>query len=137
MMNLTLFVIPGDDPRKADLDKAIRSFGHCFKVRVLRDRRIDLVCGEVETEWFAYLYDNEYLEVELKEALPIFLLDTTLDYMIIWKKARSGGMPSQVSRAPRIFRAGTVLQEGKLVPDGRVIDFSHETILNGWILENE
>jgi len=134
---LTLYVIPCDNPEQANIQKLKESAeGVADRVEVLDHRRLDEV--EPETEWYAFLFSNEWLDEGLKFALPVFLEQTDSDYLILYKKVVENNFGTLVPRTfivPRIFRSNIkLIGNDRLVPVGQE-DLRFLQVLDGWILE--
>lgn len=123
----TLFILPGDNPEKGGVTRAINSASK-FSVSfvVLKDRKLHDVV--VTTPWYGYLYDNEFFDEALQEAISIFLKETTYDGFSIYQKKEG-----KVYHSPRIFRKYVKIKEGTLVPENPEV-LNWERILNGWII---
>ena len=130
---LTLYIIPGDN--KGDPARARKSFGDIVTVvSVLKSRRIDQL--SLKTEFYGYIYDNEYLEEAVMRALPVFLDSAHFDCLILFKKVMNEHGRAQFFRAPRIFKSHIKLKNDELVPEmSKGLRF--ETLLDGFVLEDD
>ena len=134
---LTLYVIPCDNPEEADIPKLKQSAKDVAeKIVVLDHRRLDEV--EPETKWYAFLFSNEWFDVGLKDALPIFLEYDECDYFVLFKKVIediTGTLIPKTFVAPRIFRSSVKLEgAGSLIPRNPE-SLKAIKVLDGWILE--
>ena len=129
---LTLFVIKGNG--KYDPIKAMVSFGDIVRyTKVLEDRRIDHI--PVDTEWYGYIYSDEWIDKRIKDALPVFLKAGYFDCLILMKKQLDTGK-LRAFKAPRIFRREVKLEKNMLIPK-HPKRLTFETLLDGWIRGND
>lgn len=136
---LTLFVMQGVPGGNAD--KCISSMPDVVKNAIIV-KKVDAInkCNTqqekswVEQPWFMVLYDNEYIDIYLKEALPEVLKDLKnagdRQVFSLMKKSNDG----KVSQSPRIYRNGTILQRDSLMP-ANISEKRFCRVLNGLILE--
>ena len=134
---LTLYIIPSDRKEKANVQRAIDSFlpmpgSDKLKVEVLGNRDLHLV--EPETDWYGFLFDVEWLDEKIADALPVFMAND-FDFLIAYKKVTVKGAP-KIFFAPRFFRKEVKLIPHKLIAENEE-DLKREKILNGWILEED
>lgn len=134
---MTLYVIPCDNPEQSDIQRLKQSAKDvCDVIHVLEHRRLHEV--EPETEWYGYLFSNEWLDGPLTDALPIFFEDTKYDYLVLYKKVQEdlhGVVTPKMYVAPRFFRSYVKLEsDGNLIPkDPEKLSFVQ--VLDGWIME--
>jgi len=123
---LTLFILKSGDPNAAP-EKTVTSFAHMNpKVKMASDIKM-INATEKRTKWYAVMYDNERLDQNLMEALPIHLTFQTHDIIVLFKRNDK----DEMTMAPRIFRAEIKLRDNCLLPDGSGLKF--DRALDGWI----
>jgi len=128
---LTIFIIPSY-AKNANVRKTIASFAGIdggFRVVPV------LYCSEInryekKDSWFGVFWDNEYIDADLKSALPVFLSFPNLEVLVLYKKE---GVVEATWRK-RVFRKNIFL-----VDDCRPLCLweNRETILDGWVKEHE
>lgn len=131
---LTLFVVDSiGAPILTDRIKAITSFGDLPNevIRVKNYAEINNIVKD--TPWYGVIYDNEYIEPQLQEALESFFSLTDADVLVAYKQVRYA-TGQKVFKAPRFFKKDVKLQERSLLPTDDSLKF--EVILNGWILND-
>lgn len=119
---LTLFIIPIHGKSS---ERLINSFNgiDCKIIQLNDDRNFN---EKTNTKWKMFMYSDEILSDELKEAIPIFLKEDKYDYFCIYKKTNI------ISYSPRIFKSKIKLMDDCLLPvKGKYV---METILNGFVL---
>jgi hypothetical protein len=135
---LTIFVIPCDDPKQADIDKLKKSLLEvACEMCVMEHRDINSM-DKGTSEWYGYLFSNEWFDEGLRFALPYFLEKSGEDYLVLFKKVleKKGALITpKIFQAPRIFRRDIELEgPGSLIPiHGEQL--SSLKILDGFILE--
>jgi len=75
-------------------------------------------------DWYAVMYDNEYIDERLLEGLKVFIKCSDADVLVLFKTG------DRVFKSPRLFRRHITLQDNSLMPEQ---DVKFETVLNGWI----
>jgi hypothetical protein len=135
---LTIFVIPCDNPKEGDIEKLKESMRDLdVDVQVLDHRDLNKM-DKGTRPWYGYLFSNEWFDEGLRFALPYFLEDQKIDYLVLFKKViedRGGVKEPKAFQAPRIFRADVeVMGPGDLNPVNAE-NLSYLKILDGWILE--
>jgi hypothetical protein len=133
MTVLTVFILPTSGPKKS-IKRLMDSFGTVSCIFVILASVEAMLEHEINTEWYCFLHDNEWLELELSEALPTFLEANIWDYYLVHKKVNIDGQ-IKFFIAPRIFRNNVRLKLSDLTPTD--VYLSNERILNGWILEED
>lgn len=78
-------------------------------------------------DWFLVLYDNEQLDPELAEAMPVFLAHDYYDALIMAKNDNN-----KITKCPRMFKSHLTFPDQGLLPNERDIKF--EKALNGFII---
>jgi hypothetical protein len=134
---VTLYVLPCGDPIHHNPQRATLSFeGVATRIIEVSD---DERCFQfnryhkVGTDYYAFLYSDEEIDVFLKEALPIFL-NHSFDFLVFYAKVpdEKSSPGFRVFMYPRIFRKTVRLHANRLLP----INFQtlrSEKILNGWL----
>lgn len=125
---LTLYVLPSKG-NATNIIKTAKSVGNVLK-QAVSVKCISDIDPDVDTQWYAVLYDNEIVDDQLSESLSSFLSFKDIDVLKIYKLIGHG--PYAFSIAPRIFRSGIRLRENSLIPENSD-NFKFETILNGWL----
>jgi hypothetical protein len=127
---LTLYVLPSEG-NATNIIKTAKSVGNVLK-QAIPVKCISEINSDVETPWYAVLYDNEVADAQLEESFRPFLVFKGADVLKLYKRIGHG--PYVFSIAPRIFRSGIRLRENSLIPEN-CDGLKFETVLNGW-LEN-
>lgn len=78
-------------------------------------------------DWFLVLYDNEHLEPDLADAMPVFLAHDYYDVLVLAKAENN-----RITKCPRLFKSYLTFPDEGLLPVERNIKF--ENALNGFIL---
>ncbi len=128
---LTIFIVPSNEGN-ANADKTIASFsGIDLEYRIVHINEYrDINNYEDKSEWFGVFWDNECIDTNLKEALPIYFLYNSMEALVLYKKV---SMVDAVWRY-RIFRSSVYLG-----PDFSPVTLwlCKEIVLDGWVLEHE
>jgi len=82
-----------------------------------------------KNEWYAVIYDDEYIDEPLKEGLKVFIEQSEVDVLVLGKQSKD-----KFFKAPRLFRRAVQLEEDSLIPVRA--DLMFETVLNGWVYDN-
>ena len=139
---ITVYVIPCDSPERSDYSKVTESLKPVadnviwLEHRRLNERR------EHKTPYFGFLFSDEWLDVGLQEALPIYLSQKKPDfeYLVLFKRVIEnvqGVRNTKIFQAPRIFRNDIIIAEGdSLVPENQE-SYKFLRVMDGWILEPE
>lgn len=124
---LTLFILKSGDP-KADSNALLKSFNHMApdivfagSIKVISD------FPDMRTKWYIVMYDNEKLDQNLMEALPVYLEHSKSDVVVMFKIDEN----DEVTTAPRLFRKDVILRENCLLPRDKSLKF--DRALDGWI----
>lgn len=132
---LTLFLLKSGDPKNTDRLASVKSLAKITeKVVIVEDEDNKFLYvnnTKKETDWYAILYDNEYVDDMLSEAIPIFLEQCKADVLVFYRKKNK--KLAVVHKCPRIFRKDVRLKFNSLMPVQPELVF--ETVLNGWLLE--
>jgi len=128
---LTLFIFPCDNLDLHDPKRAKSSFGKIVQFsQILENRRLDLE-QHFETPWYGYIFSDEYLDDQAREALPIFLASDQFDCLVLMKKVIINGK-IKITQSPRIFRKDIRLMENTHIPENPQ-RLRFERMLDGWI----
>lgn len=101
-MSLTMFILPADNENC--FHKCIDSLMSIpAKAIPLTNRNLEEV--EFDTDWYGYLYADEYLSDELIVAIPIFL-ESSFDVITLLRRHEN----NRYTQAPRLFRKGIRLK---------------------------
>lgn len=125
MKDLTLFILTVNN-EKSDVKKTIDSFGDLIAASIFIDNLCGLNKVKKLTDWYGIMYDDEWIQDELKVALPIFFKECKADAFVIYKK-----IGKRMYLCPRFYRKNVKLMEGSPIPEPSVTQI--ETILNGWV----
>ena len=126
---LTLFVVQSRAD-KLDPTTAVTSF-HDLADEIYFVPNIHEINDKTKrNEWYAVIYDDEYIDEALKEGLKVFVKESDVDVLVLGKKTKDA-----IFKAPRLFRNNIKLSKQSLMPEvGNLHTF--ETVLNGWIYDN-
>lgn len=131
---LTLFVVDSIGGPRFDDIKAIKSFGKIVETVKRVNTYSEINETEKTTDWYGIIYDNECIEPRLQAALETFFKLCDADILKIYKRIQVDG-EIKIYNSLRFFRNYVKLQENSLVPT--VDNLKVETILNGWLLEDD
>ena len=130
MSDLTVFILP------ADFGDNIKRLKDSFKKTLkeidvefveLNHRNISKEQYKVETDWFSYLFSNEYIQESLAVAIPVFLRHAQEDCLTLVYRNIS---KEQYSQAPRIFRNFVKIKDMMPLKTNK---YSFNKILDGFI----
>ena len=127
---LTVFIIPSH-AENADAEKTINSFtgiaGGFEAVPVSGFEEVNSY--KDKGEWFGIFWDNESIDENLKEYLPVFLHRQNFEYLILYKKEK---------KAEATWRARLFRKHIYLVDDFAPTSFwyNKEIVLDGWVLDH-
>jgi len=125
---LTLFVVQSRAD-KLDPAPAVASF-HDLADEIYFVPNIQSINEKEKTnEWYAVIYDDEYIDEPLLEGLKVFIEQSDVDALVLGKKCKD-----KFFKAPRLFRRGIALRTDSLLPVNENLEF--ETVLNGWVYDN-
>ena len=126
---LTLFVVQS----RADAlnhDRTVESF-HGLADEIYFVVNIQEINGKSkQNEWYAVIYDDEYIDEPLKEGLKVFIEQCPVDVLVLGKEGKD-----KFFKCPRLFRRGIALRSESLLPEKEGVEF--ETVLNGLIHDND
>lgn len=132
-MKLHLYILPAQGNGNTEgAKKALQSFGDIVMQVTHGIRSNQLWMTAVHyADWYGYIFDDEYLDDRLQQALKIMIHHEQVDYFVLFKKQIVNGQ-RKITTAPRIFRSHVALHKGLLNPvnTGRLVS---EKILDGWI----
>jgi hypothetical protein len=146
MSSLTVFVMKNDTPAFSKPQRLEDSLGKVKGVDInivhMDDRRLDLI--EVETDWWMYMFDNEYLDPSMIRVLATYCDTSTYDFfqmyqrMIVYEKIDGKDKArAKTFLSPRLFRKHVYMEEGdSFIPvdiEGILIATN---ILDGWIVRD-
>jgi hypothetical protein len=135
--SLTLYIIPSDD--KKDPKETIKSFeGLATKVVLFDSRELHKI-DEQESEWWCFMFDDEVIDKNLKDYLPVFLKDDSFDCFQLFKRVRvpvegtKDKVETKFFLSPRVFKKGIKMQEGHSYMPVDVENLKSTRVLDGWI----
>lgn len=126
-MLVSLFIIPGD--KAPNIEQAITSFGKNLLQNVVVCETRSPRFQEAQAPFFAYMYSDEFIEMALRVALPVFFQPHNR-YWDCLTLFRHNLDDDKYFQAPRIFKSG-IQMEG-LMPK-YIIPLTFERVLNGYI----
>jgi hypothetical protein len=81
----------------------------------------------VKTPWKFFIHLDEWLSIDLKESLPIYLeYNNEYQYMSVYRKSNN-----KVALSPRLFKNEVKMREGCVYPVDP--DLSHTIMLDGFL----
>jgi len=90
---------------------------------------------KLDSIWKMFIYSDEMLSPELREALPIFLnLKLPFDFYSLFRRSKPRNGVITHSLSPRIFRSQIKLKSDSVYPE-QIKGLRGEQILNGFVLE--
>lgn len=108
MKPLTLYIMKSDDG--VVHPDSIMSFGDVIEETVyVKDRKLDKTVKGCSTDWFCYIFSNEYIEKELRDALPLYFYQDVYDIIVFMQKAIRGNN-IKFYQSPRLFRRNIKLK---------------------------
>lgn len=129
-MDLTLF-IKRSKSENANLGQTINSFKHddiVLKEIIYIDNLFEINYGNIKTEWWMVIYDNEIIDPKLLEVIPFFVKFDVHDTFVLYRSDLDG----KITYCPRLFKNWITTHKDYLYPTNAK---NIETILNGWIFE--
>jgi len=126
---VTLYVFPADnDVEGKNFENVVNSVGPVVNEAVLvKDRNISEMAKCCETEWFGYIFTDEYIPMPLCMALPHFLIS---EFEIVICMRRHDDR--RISRSPRFFRNHVGIVDGTMLPE-EGFRYNKITALDGFI----
>jgi hypothetical protein len=130
--SITFFVIPCDFVSQLDrLYESIWKIPDLEEVIIeLNHRDIGLVQNLVQTDWFGYLFSDEYISEDLAEAIPVFLKCSTEDCLTLILRKEEDLKPIY-SQAPRLFKRHVIIDG---MQPSKQHEYTYNRVLNGYIL---
>ena len=111
MKPLTVYIMDGDK-NHLPLHTITNSIDSDFKiveeVCLLPHRNLDKAVKDCRTKWFMYVFDNEYLSVDLSSILPQLILLSNDVYVFYERELMVGG-DYKYGQSPRLFKKGIEL----------------------------
>lgn len=132
--NLTIFVVPHAEEIAKPKTKFenLKNMPEVNAVHYMPSHDLNAANDLCQTEWWIYLFEDEYMNSKLLEALPICMASPGHDIFVFMQKVKHDNGDMKVYQSARMFRKDT--QEfDNLLP----VDFDAERIeriLDGWIL---
>lgn len=127
---ITLVILQSNSAH-ADKEKTIESCKEIVGPIEYAGVPLDINNLELNTNWILVLYDDEVLESELAEAIPIFIESNLYDGLILLKKVTE---TTKIYRCVRVFKCPVTFTEEGLIPIEQN-EMELETVLNGWVLD--
>ena len=129
MKPLTLYIMVADK-NHLPLGTIQDSVGDVVETYVLLNHRnLAEFVKDCETDWYMYLFDNEYLSKELTDALPV-LMKSNFDVWVMFEKQNIGDDKYRYGRSPRLFKKGIELKG--MVPL-KLNELIVEKVLDGFV----
>ena len=124
---LTLFILKTSEENKS-VKETFQSLEGIDHEGCLVKNIEEINNSEKNTDWYLVLYDNEYLSVDLKEAVKnILTMDIPFDALIFLQKDLVG----KFYQSPRLFKKHVRLKENSLLPEDDSMKMVR--ILDGWV----
>jgi hypothetical protein len=124
---LTLFVKLTNEPNKS-VEKTLNSLSGLYDDVYFIDNMIEINDYRKENSWYLVLYDNEFVNIDLKNAISSILkMEVGLDAVIFLEVYPDGTM----FQSPRMFKKYVILKKDCLMPLSKFSNL--ERILDGWI----
>ena len=126
---LTLFILKTSEENKS-VKETFQSLEGIDHEGCLVKNIEEINNSEKNTDWYLVLHDNEYLSVDLKEAVKNILtmnLTIPFDALIFLQKDLVG----KFYQSPRLFKKHVRLKENSLLPEDDSMKMVR--ILDGWV----
>lgn len=135
MKPLTLFILPGDQQgHENDPKKALKSFGDLVDAALIKKTvKIDNMTDWGNADWYGYIYDDEYIDDSLRDALSTYFESSKADVLALMKIYIDEHGVSKTESSPRMFRQHVKLNG--LIPED--LSVPCERVLDGWIKERD
>lgn len=131
---MILFVLRSGDPN-ANAEKTIESchglFNQVFSIGNIN--KINSLVQKTGDAVFLVLYDNEYLEEDLRSVIPLYV-DSKFDVVSLFSKTYDG-IENKYHLSPRLFKGNMRIKQDRLYPE--VEEFTHTRSLDGWIVRDD
>jgi len=112
---LSLFILPSGR-ENANPEKTFKSL-HGLVKRVKFVSSIDSInLYRKSTDWYGVLYDNEYVDADLKVGIEMAFQFPVVDFFVLCKRDIGKDLMSVFTKCPRLFRKHVLLQENTLLP---------------------
>lgn len=126
MQGLTIYILQCGNP---DIRRCVESLKDiCINPIVTLQKDIETISKTCATPWFGYVFANEYFDLNLINAIPVFL-NYNYDIIVlmgrIWNEKQEKYIMHQ---SPRIFKKGIEI-EGVLPKDYKTVT----RVLDGWV----
>ena len=132
---LTMFILPSGAGNR-DLNRTVQSIVSMdVETFIVRMKDSGIAYHVIETPFYGFIYDNEYFSESVIKALPNFLRAGYFDCLLFYKQVDK---IETMFKATRIFKEHVRLDSGNgFLPKGRPDDYTWETLLDGYIKEDE
>jgi hypothetical protein len=125
---LTLFILPSN-AENADIKKTVQ----CFKGKIVKWMIPCMNWEKInahakQTPWYGVFYDNELIDIGVKQALVSVFKNPQFDIIQLYK------LTDKITLNSRIFRS-CILLRGTFVPLASRVRYG--AILDGWVLEHQ
>jgi len=105
MKPLTVYIMPADK-NEIPLAKIMESFGDVVEEFVLMPNRdLSESVKRCQTEWYMYVFSNEYLSEELMEALPLLMDQNDYEVFVIYERETINKVERKYGQSPRLFKS--------------------------------
>jgi hypothetical protein len=135
-MELTL-IIKKSGMKNANCSKTVKSLRNKdinLHDIIFIDKFSDIVYGMIKSDWWIILYDDEFMENRLVEALVIAGDCERFDAYSCYKAFYSEDKDPVITICPRMFRRGIQIEQDVLYP---IMPVKMETILDGWVMNHD
>ncbi len=135
-MKLHLYILPsaGDgDPEGAA--RAANSFGTIPTITTKITASQLYLTGAHYADWWGFIYDDEILNPDLQQALPVIINHEEIECFHFFKRVKTPSVIEHYSHyvVPRIFRNYvSLIGPDKLIPKN-INNLKCEYIMDGWI----
>lgn len=135
---LALFLLPGDRADMDNFDRARTSLSDKIESYIyILSHRDDLVKMRTpETEWWGFLFGNEWFDEDLSKALHIHLRYNKADCLTLFKNVTTAEGEKKAFVATRIFRTCAVPTLGVESYKNYQDELTFEKVLDGWLMED-
>ena len=129
---LTLYIVNTHNKNKMLADLYVNMSG-LWTVRVMVNNVDEINNDEKETDWYVTFFDNEFPNIDLRDAMRVVLVSDPLYDVFIFMEKHSDG---KIFQSPRMFRKHVKLQPNSFLPEPDQ-DLRYERILDGWVKQND
>jgi hypothetical protein len=124
---LTLFILKTSEGNRS-VKETFRSLERIDHESMFVESIEEINNSDKKTDWYLVLHDNEYLSLDLKEAVKnILTMDISFDALIFLQKDTDG----KFYQSPRLFKKHVRLKKNSLLPEDDSMKMVR--ILDGWI----